>query len=60
MGDDYMMYSWICLPMFILIVLALSGKELRIIKKSQRYSAFVAYCVDISYCFSGINFSFGQ
>lgn len=44
---DYMLYSWICLPCFMIILLGLSGVESKLLEKSK----FVKWMSAISYVF---------
>lgn len=45
--DNYMMYSWICLPCFSLMMLSAGGLESTILSKSE----FLKYFTKLSYCF---------
>lgn len=44
---DYMLYNWICLPIFCLLLTGLAQAEFPILKKSK----VVRYCSSISYAF---------
>lgn len=48
---NYMLYSWIVLPLFVLMLPALATVEFRIIKKSEVFSKLISYLSEISYAF---------
>lgn len=45
--DNYMLYSWVGLPLFSLMLISLSGVDSNILQKSKLFK----YSVDLSYCF---------